>query len=265
MRRYSIIHPLWMSFYSGDLYEDVGRNWHASAILYLLLLLAITWIPGVMKLDEEISHWIDASAADMVEQVPEMNIQGGKVSVAASGPVLIRDPETNTVFMIIDVTGQYTSLNGTDASVLIKETEIMVRNNSSEIQTYTIPPDEEPITITRETLYEWLEIIRGGLSIVLYPILVLATYVYRLIQALVYASIGRLFLQQLNASMEYMTLVRLAAVAVTPAIILDTIHGMMEVAMPFWWAICFLLAMGYLYFAIKTNVTPPEAYQTETV
>ena len=41
MRRYSILHPLWMAFYSGDIYDDVARNWRIQPFLYLIILLAM--------------------------------------------------------------------------------------------------------------------------------------------------------------------------------------------------------------------------------
>ena len=46
MKRYSIFHPLVLSFFSKSLYRDVGKNWRGTGLLYLLLIIALLWIPS---------------------------------------------------------------------------------------------------------------------------------------------------------------------------------------------------------------------------
>ena len=59
--------------------------------------------------------------------------------------------------------------------------------------------------------------------------------------------------------LSYQTLMRLAIIATTPAIILNTIVSVAGVRIPWWRLICFLIAMAYLYYAVKVNREPaPE-------
>ncbi len=62
MRRYSLLHPLWMAFYDGAIYEDVARNWRNRTFLYLLLLLALTWIPFTIQTQNQVDEWISREA-----------------------------------------------------------------------------------------------------------------------------------------------------------------------------------------------------------
>ena len=38
MKRYSIFHPLILSFFSKSLYRDVGKHWRGTGLLYLLVV-----------------------------------------------------------------------------------------------------------------------------------------------------------------------------------------------------------------------------------
>jgi hypothetical protein len=97
-----------------------------------------------------------------------------------------------------------------------------------------------------------------------YPAALLVSYVYRILQVLIYASIGLLFAHLLKAPLEYPELLRLSSVAVTPAIVADTLRSTAGVGSSLlWWFFCFLLSMGYLLFAVRANATAePRAQVT---
>jgi hypothetical protein len=60
IRHYTIIDPLYMAFYSRDLYRGVARSWSTGiCLLYMLSLVALCWIPGMIRLDTDITHYID--------------------------------------------------------------------------------------------------------------------------------------------------------------------------------------------------------------
>ena len=45
MRQYNLLQAIPMSFYSRKLYQDVAQNWGGMAILYLLFIVFLSWIP----------------------------------------------------------------------------------------------------------------------------------------------------------------------------------------------------------------------------
>lgn len=52
---------------------------------------------------------------------------------------------------------------------------------------------------------------------------------------------------------------RLAAVAVTPPMILNEIVELTPVHIPLWSLICLGMALGYLYFGVKASAEPVPA------
>src|SRR3954471_16998695 len=73
-RRYSYFAAIVLSFFSKDLWVDVGRRWRGVGILYMLLVLVITWLAVLGKGWIGFSHFLRDDAPKMVEQLPAINI-----------------------------------------------------------------------------------------------------------------------------------------------------------------------------------------------
>jgi hypothetical protein len=81
---------------------------------------------------------------------------------------------------------------------------------------------------------------------------------------LIYGAIGFLFCKIANVKLTYQTLIRLAVIASTPVIILDTVLEVSNINIPLFWLISFAIAMCYLYFGVRSNkaqLTPRSALQ----
>src|SRR5687768_15029809 len=138
MKRYHILAPLVLSFYSKGLYQDVGRNWRGKAFLYLLLLIAICWIPGLIQMQADLAKWVDGEGSALVQQMPRITITNGEASTDVETPYFIKDPKTGKPVIIIDLTGQFTSLKGSEAMVLLTQKQFMVRKNERETRVYDL-------------------------------------------------------------------------------------------------------------------------------
>lgn len=252
MRRYSVIHPLFMSFYSKFLYQDVGKNWRGISFIYLLLLLAVCWIPGIVQVNSGISEFVTESAPGIVKQIPIITVSQGEVSVDGPEPYYIHDPERGDRFFILDTTGQITSLEGTDAKILLTKTKLIIEKNESETRIFDLS-EIDGVVVDQALVNSLLEIISKWLAIILYPIVLVFSYLYRIIQALIYAAIGILIAKMVHADLQYESLVSLAIISITPVLILDTIVSSANIVIPLWNIICFIIAMGFLFFAVKAN------------
>jgi hypothetical protein len=93
---------------------------------------------------------------------------------------------------------------------------------------------------------------------VLFPLAVLGSFAFRIVQALFYAAIGMMFSSWCKSKIPYISLIRLAVVAVTPCIIIKTVLGILQVNIPVAGLRYFLIAIGYLFFAVRT-VTKDES------
>src|SRR6266550_5998622 len=138
MKRYSIFHPLVLSFFSKSLYRDVGKNWRGTGLLYLLLVLALVWIPTMIAGQIGLSRWVDNDSKAITNQIPAITISNGQVSTDVTTPYFIKDPTTGEDIAIIDTTGQYETLANTNAKLLLTKSKLIVEKSAMETQTYEL-------------------------------------------------------------------------------------------------------------------------------
>lgn len=249
-RKYSILHIPALSFFSKDLYRDIGLNWRGTCLGYLLLLLAVCWIPGILMMHLSLSEFVKNEAPKLISQVPTFTIKDGIASIDEPQPYYIMVPDSNEVFVIIDTTGTVTSPADSNAYALITQTEIIYREN--DIQTRTLSfADIKDFTLDQAKLSKWIDTFRKISVPVMYPFVLAFSYVYRIIQALIYAAIGLLFAQSFRKKIEYPAMLRLAVTAVTPAIIINTIATLAGVVGCGIWLLYMAIALAYLAFGVK--------------
>lgn len=253
MRRFSILHPIWMAFYDGEIYVDVARHWRKLTFLYILLLLALTWIPFTIRTQNQIEKWISQEAPYYIDQIPELTLAEGELSTSSSTPTFLHDRE-GSVLLVIDPTGQHTSLNDTTAPILISRTQIFVRGEGGHVDIQSLP-DSPAQTLTREDLYVFSDWIRALVNMFLFPALVVVSYMYRMLQVLLYAYVASFFSMS-GGPFPYRTLLNLTIIAITPAVVLDAVHMLMGSPLPdwFWWPACVLLSLGYLRFGMRVSI-----------
>ena len=251
-RRYTIIHPLFMSFYSKDFYRDVAQNWKNYAFLYLLFLLALCSVVKTVKIHYDFSDFVTKHAPAYISQFPVVTFSNGKASIEADEPYFIKDPKSGENIIIIDTTGQINSLNDTSAVMLLTETKLIIKKSDRETQVFALS-EIENFRIDQNVIYGWLRIAQKWLAVVLFPFLVLGSFVYRLIQVLIYGIIGMLFASILKTDIEFQSLISIAIMAITPVVLLDTFMGPPGISAVFWRFVCFLISMGFLFYGIKAN------------
>jgi len=248
MRRYSIFHIPALSFFSKKLYIDVAQNWKGTNFLYLLLLLAVCMIPMMIGMHLQISYFIDNKAPAIVNQVPEITITDGLVSIKETQPYYIKKTDSNEPLAIIDTTGQIESIEDPNTLCLLTANKLIIKNSKSETRTYDLSKVKK-FAVDSKRITGWLHIGRKFLAIAIYPFVLLGFYAYRIVQVLIYAAVGLLFALFCKTTLSYEALIRLAVVAVTPCIIVGTILGFTDVSIP---AFLYLAAaLGYLFFAVK--------------
>ncbi len=255
MKRYSILHPLVLSFFSQSLYQDVGRNWKGVGFVYLLLLLALSWVPDIVKMQLGLTNFLRSDAAGLVRQLPRITISKGEVSTEVDTPYFINDPKTGKPAAIIDLTGKITSLEGSEALVLLTKKQLIMKKSTAETRVYDLSAVKQ-FSFDRAWIEGWLQIAGNWFVPALFPFAVLFSYVYRILQALIYGLIGLLFTKFVKASLDYSATVRLAVMAITPVVLLTALLDFLETQIPFWSLICFFIAMGYLFYAVKANASP---------
>jgi hypothetical protein len=252
MKRYSFLHAPVMSFFSGSFYRDVGRYWRGTGLLYMFVILAVLWIPSMIKAQLGVAKFVDVESKKITEQIPAITISHGKVSTNVPTPYYIKEPGSGTPLAIIDTTGQYRTLDETPANVLLLTDSKFIVRNERETKTYDLTPVES-FYLDRPRVEGWLALMKTWFLPVGYSLALLFSFAFRAIQILIYALIGLLFAHLLQAQLSYQTLMRLAAVALTPVLILDLILEFSPGHLPLWSLLGLAIGLGYLFFAVKAN------------
>ena len=252
MKQYNYIHSLYYSFYSKSFYQYVARNMKGFGLLYLLFILCLFWIPETSRMQSEISGFLSAEAPKYVKQVPVITVSQGKVSIKEETPYIIYLPEKNIPFAIIDTSGQTTSLDKSRALVLLTKSQLIIKNSSSESRNIDLAGIDHLI-IDQRALYDWIETFNTIFPVILFPFIVFFSLLYHSIQILLIAGIGTVFAKRFEADLDYKSLVRLTAVSFTPAILLQTIHAILDIPFPYRAPISIIITLGYLYYAVGSN------------
>lgn len=242
-----------LAFFSRALYRDVALRWQGIAFGYLLLLLAICWIPGAIRIDHSFASFVEQEAPLVIEQVPDITIIDGRAFVDQPQPYTIHDPKTDEALLVIDTTGTITSLEQTDARALVTARQAIFQKNAIETRSFSFETVDR-YTLDQQKIYHWLDIAKTWAAPVLYPLCTLGSYAYRILQVLLYACIGLLLTRLCKGTLPFESLLRLSVVAITPAIIIGTLLDASSIELPMAGLWFFLLAMGYLLFGIRAAV-----------
>lgn len=252
MKKYTIFHPLWMAFYSKALYRDVARNWKGICLGYLVFVLGLSWIFPLIKINRIYTNFLHTTVQDIIRQIPPMTVERGEMSTPELRPYVITEPRSGITLATIDATGKVTSLDDAKRGVLITKTKIIVKRSVGETRVYELAKVNH-LVVDQDRAQDWVRTFNRWFSVLFYPTLILASLVYRLAQALLYAFIGLILAKWLEVPLEYPALIRLATLSITPVLVLDAIRDILGKPVPFWPWICFLIAMGYLIYGVNVN------------
>lgn len=253
MKQYSIIKPIIWSFFSKSLYQDVRKNWRGLGLLYLLMILAICWLPIFYIMHQNLQYNADHRIKELVSSLPTITVKNGEFSMDKTSPYIIKQPDTSLPFIIFDTSGKYDSLENTPAVVLITKHQVMMRKGESDkIRVYNISKSND-FMLGPAKIHNFVALFVKWWYVIAYPVVLLASFIYRIVQILIFALIGSIFVKMLDTEIDYVTLMRLTAIAITPAIIISTIFDLTEVHFKGILFVYFIISMAYLFFAVLAN------------
>lgn len=257
MARTNLFLSIPKSLYSGTMYREVAEIWHGRSFLYLFLLLFLCWVVIACVFTVKI-HIASYNFAQKLSKstLPTVHFKEGVASTKATTPYYIKDAILKKTIIIIDTNNKITKFHESKATILIQKRSISIKDSMGKIEQYFYPkkmttdigPKQIQAFIYRGSLWipplTFIIILFGGLII---------SYIYRVIQILIYALIGKLFCAILKRDLYYESLMSLAIISVTPAIIISTTLLVFNISYPFEFLSYFLLSMIYLFFIIKAN------------
>lgn len=252
MKKHHILESIFLSFYSKSLYQDVAREWKGLALGYLLLVMAICWLPFSFDFHRFLNQYSSQILPGIVTQFPTITIAKGKLSIDKPVPYFIKQPGDGLTLIVFDTSGKYTSLDQISAFALVTQNKIMVQEQgapASKFSTYSLDKFHDT-TISKANVHYVADKVVFWSSVLMYPIAVIIAFVYRLLQILLLAGISLLFASLYRIPLTYRAAIRLAVVAFTPMLILATLVEYFVLPIPYLGVFSALLVVGYLGYAV---------------
>jgi hypothetical protein len=246
-----------LAFFSGDLYRDVAANWKGSGALYIFLLSSGAWVVGCLAYFSPLVDMVNNKDLNaFLAQFPKMTLKEGKLAIDKKSPFAIKDPNSGTVMMLLAPDRTNTDMTETDPPFVMTQLGIIQRDdekyqnasettgNSSAVPgKYLSLPTGETFTFDKiSPLVPLFEMDGPGIvaslhqAVIIFPIAVLAlgwpfVFMGHLIQILIYGGIAMLIANAMQKKVEFEEGMRLAAIAITPAVMLSAIAAIANVLM----------------------------------
>jgi hypothetical protein len=258
VKRYGRLQALYLSFYSGDLYRDVAKNWKGIGFLYLLLLLGIAWVPSAVRTFSATKTFAEEKGAAMAQQMPTVTIQDGTMRANPAGRHELKDPATGETFLIIDDTiDDVPAETLGDVAMLTRREFGTFSRRRSERRVWKLAPGFD-MEVTAAKAQSFLAGLPYWATPLMYIGAMAGSLAFRTVQILLYGSIGMFFAKRFKAAIEYKDAVRLAAVAITPVVVLRTLIWFTPTE-PSWyirWPIAFIITVLVIRFAVRAAAEP---------
>lgn len=259
-REFSAPLALFMSFFSALLYRDVAHNWRGRGLRYLLLLLTICWLPLTIRGQIDAIDFVNEEAPRLFEDFPTFTLAGGQISINRPLPCITRDPRNNSPVFWIDTRvadpGQAPSRRETEAARYLVGRDWLVRQERPGVGASYDLSFAPAMRVDKAALFHWLDLYRRWYGVAFFGVAVAVSLAYRIVLALLYALIGLALDRRYRTGLNYKSMVRLSAVAMTPALILGTLLGLfplLSVPGAVIQAVLLGIPIAYLAYGLRAN------------
>lgn len=253
MKQFNVFQALFMSFYSRRLYRDVATNWGGRTFGYLLLLLALAWVMSTFQIQQGVSQGYSQFSDTTVSQIPVLTINNGMLSTPENRPYIITAPDSKTNLVVIDTSGQYTSLEQVNTVFLVTKNTVQTKQKDGVTRIDQFPASSANFVIVPQVINSYFKQSVGFLWIPIFIFALLGSFLYRIIQSLVYGIFGKIFSVLMGVKLSYWQCVQVMMVAITPVIIVCTVFSVLNIDVLHHHLFYFTLAMAYLAFGIYAN------------
>lgn len=250
---YSYFQAIYMSFYSSDLYADVGLRWKGFSIFYLVLVCCIASIPLVAKEYIVQKQNFDDKLIPLVKKIPPLKIIKGKISVDVPLPYTINEVGTDTPYIIIKekVTPEF--IDSTPAKIIVSKDAIYSKVLVSDKPQKNEFSDKDTGIITPEQLIVLYSKIKFYLLFLLYPIISMIAFGTSVVSLLVLSYLMCFFCKVvLRFSVKFQVSARLMFVASTPQLFLFFIAYALNLTGYTVSLLLFTVLMLYYFFGLRS-------------
>ena len=262
-KRYRIWHLPALSFYSKPFYRDVAARWKGTNLGYICLLLAICLFPAVRNTSLRTINAIDRYRDVYLMQIPPIQLTDGILTVHAPQPYSII--EGNRTVLLIDTTGSIQTPEEVDALGLLTRTQLHLRQLKQPTVVYDLK-DFGNLILNQEIAGDLIFRMKRLVTPVFYVTIYLVSLALCIVAVLLLAAIARQLATMQKKSLTYKAGMRIAVVALTPAMIvgavLTTVGRNVSAPLSITAPLYLVLVLAYLYIAAGSarQIRPNELY-----
>ncbi|HEY9776048.1 MAG TPA: DUF1189 family protein [Planktothrix sp.] len=265
MNKYAGWQAVYMSFFSGDIYRDVARNWKGVGYLYLMIIVFVVWLATAIFAQIMVGQLIAANIQPIVDKWPALKIHNNEFSIDKKSPYII-DIANGAMAIDFDMTDHAQFPSNKLGILITRKTIDQVSNEQKQIinldeiaKSSTSPPGD--MTVDKAVVQSFVDAVKNWCGVLIFCIMAPATLIGCMIQTLIYGGIGMMVSSTMKVGLTYGQAVRLASVALTPGLLLEGIIRSTGHEVPFWPLISVVLATVYIVFAVRSNAgeEPPAA------
>jgi hypothetical protein len=243
------------SFYNPETYRDAVIYKKGNTFGYLALLVLLCTIPLIVSMISGMNSFMKGDGAFIINQLPEIKINKGNVTMDRESPYYIKSKAGETLFVIdLSDSAGISELQGS-AKVLLTKNKLIGQQQENETRTYDLSKIES-FSLNAQKISEWYGY-AWIVYIFIFIFMVLLFYIYRLIQAFVNGVLGLIISAILKVNLDFTSLTYIAMVAITPVAILASIVWATDLQVPAKGWLGFILTLGYIGFGILANKPQP--------
>jgi len=257
IRKYNLISVPFFSFFSKRAYRDVARNWKGVNFAYLFLLLAACCIPPTLTLRDEMAKSLDQGQVGIISQIPDIQIQDGRVIVDQTEPLFITRKDGSPA-VIIDTTGSMNYIDDARVIALLTEESLIVRRSEKAFNTIDLSSVTD-VHINQQIANSWLQTAKGSIAPLSYGLFLMLSYVFAVMVMLLAAVVGLILSLAMHGTLNFSSALRVATIAATPSIIFITISA----ALGFTMSPAIHLAITLIYLVVGVSACAKTAEVTE--
>lgn len=215
------------AFTSVDLYRRVLDR-RRSALAYLVVLLTLVWttqaVAGFIRVRSALR---EPGVVEVFDKVPHMVIEHGELTVDGPQPFVLSGPDGQGALLILDTTGRTTAFADESGPGLILLRDRLLLRQSDGSERMKRYPTDWRLEVGPVMAHDWAVWGQRWLPPILAALLLgvgtVASLLRRLIEAAVLATLALPARWMVGSTTSWADRFRLALVAMTPAILLDTV------------------------------------------
>lgn len=251
------------SFYNPRVYRDAITSWQGFGGAYLALVSAVMALIVTLGFFAALRTFEETQLNHLLDQMPRITISNGLISVDQETPVVIKTNDDPPLVITIDPNQSESQLRDTGTHVGIGETFFFVNVRGQYEVVYTDKLSDTNISIDKDSLRTMWNNNIPSIKVISYPLLWMGQFMNLVVVCVIVAFLSYFVTTFLREEYIFLTRMRLAALAVTPASLISTVLKMTVAHQTAPW-FTLLLATLYLYvMLILINKSP--AYQEDKI